>query len=37
MDETILSILRHHLETLPERIQLDSTRYAEALRTTDSL
>jgi hypothetical protein len=37
MDETVLGILRHHLETLPERIQLDPTRYADALRTTDSL
>ena len=37
MEETVLGILRHHLETLPERIQLDPTRYADALRTTDSL
>jgi predicted RNA-binding Zn-ribbon protein involved in translation (DUF1610 family) len=37
MDETVLGILRHHLETLPERIQLDPTRYADGLRTTDSL
>jgi hypothetical protein len=37
MDETVLGILRHHLETLPERIQLDPTRYTDALRTTDSL
>ena len=37
MDETVLGILRHHLETLPERMQLDPTRYANVLRTTDSL
>jgi hypothetical protein len=37
MDEAVLGILRHHLETLPARIQLDPTRYADALRTTDSL
>jgi hypothetical protein len=37
MDETVLGILRHHLETLPERIQLDPTRYTDARRTTDSL
>jgi hypothetical protein len=37
MDEAVLGILRHHLETLPERIQLDPIRYGDALRTTDSL
>ena len=37
LDETVLGILRHHLETLPERIQLDSRRYADSLRTTDAL
>jgi hypothetical protein len=37
MDETVLGMLRHHLETLPERIQLDPTRYGDVLRTTDSL
>jgi DNA modification methylase/predicted RNA-binding Zn-ribbon protein involved in translation (DUF1610 family) len=37
MDETVLGILRHHLETLPERTQLDPTRYSDTLRTTDSL
>src|SRR6266511_3077448 len=37
LDETILAILRHHLETLPERIQLDVRRYSDPLRTTDSL
>jgi hypothetical protein len=37
LEETVLGILRHHLETLPERIRLDPTRYADALRTTDAL
>jgi predicted RNA-binding Zn-ribbon protein involved in translation (DUF1610 family) len=37
MDETVLGILRRYLETLPERIQLDPTRYGDALRTIDSL
>jgi hypothetical protein len=37
MDDTVLGILRHHFETLPERLQLDPTRYSESLRTTDSL
>jgi hypothetical protein len=37
MDETLLGIISHHLETLPERIRLDSTRYSDSLRTTDSL
>jgi hypothetical protein len=37
LDETVLNILRHHVETLPERIRLDSTRYSDALRTTDAL
>jgi predicted RNA-binding Zn-ribbon protein involved in translation (DUF1610 family) len=37
MDEMVLGILRHHLETLPERIQLDPTRYSDVLRATDSL
>jgi adenine-specific DNA methylase len=36
LDETVLSMLRHHLKTLPERIRLDSTRYSDVLRTTDS-
>jgi hypothetical protein len=37
LDETVLGILRHHLETLLERIRLDSTRYSDTLRTTDAL
>jgi hypothetical protein len=37
LDETALGILRHHLETLPERIRLDSRRYSDSLRTTDAL
>jgi len=37
LDETVLGILRHHLGTLPERIQLDSRRYADSLRTIDAL
>ncbi|MGH8069732.1 MAG: DNA methyltransferase [Candidatus Entotheonellia bacterium] len=37
IDETVLGILHHHLETLPERIQLDPARYADTLRMTDSL
>ena len=37
LDDMVLSILRHHLETLPERMRLDPTRYAETLRTTDAL
>jgi DNA modification methylase len=36
LDETVLNILRHHVETLLERIRLDSTRYSEALRTTNA-
>jgi hypothetical protein len=37
LDETVLSILRHHLETLQERIRLDSRRYSDSLRTIDAL
>src|SRR5262245_33685593 len=37
LDETVLGILRHHLETLPERIRIDSRRYSDSLRTTDAL
>jgi hypothetical protein len=37
LDETVLGSLRHHLETLPERMRLDPTRYADTLRTTDAL
>jgi hypothetical protein len=37
LDETILGILRHHLENLPERMRLDPTQYADTLRTTDAL
>lgn len=37
LEETVLSILRHHLESLPERIRLGPTRYSDVLRTTNSL
>jgi len=37
LDETVLGILRHHLENLPERMRLDPTRYADTLRATDAL
>lgn len=37
LDIKVLSIIKNHTETLPEKIEIDPDRYSDSLRATDSL